>query len=404
MMVCSLTFEQQAIRTAVSEWRLVNSRLQLIPLPVLHLLAPFFIPACLRYFLPPVVTAAAAILAGARYLQDIYELEEFRQAIHYLTAALFGIGYPRLSIDNGNKKLDAKEINLIDKIGGPGYLTIAPGNVVLFEKLHGISNVRDAGHHFIPRNETIKEIASLEDQHGYLESMLVTTKDGIRVNVSEIHYHYRLRAGRQAGDYTKRKPEKPYPFSVQAVRNMTYNRTVRENGITPWHDAVRLVVDGAISDYISQHKFDYLTTPHFHEDDPRLEIAKRLNSPGTRQRLKGLGAELLWFDIGHIEPVNKEVSDQKVGTWQARWIGNASVQRAIGEARLQANQELGRAEAQSEILVSILHSLDTVGLKDDPKNLRNIILLRTSQLLESLVYEDIKFLDDKAPDDNGDFG
>ena len=64
---------------------------------------------------------------------------------------------------------------MIDTIGGPGYVNIRPGNVVLFESLRSPSNVRANTVNFISRFVTIKEIVSLEDQHGFIEH--VSRKD-----------------------------------------------------------------------------------------------------------------------------------------------------------------------------------------------------------------------------------
>ena len=42
----------------------------------------------------------------------------------------------------------------------------------------------------------------------------------IEVVVRDIHYRYRLRTGRRYGDYEKRRALNPYPYSVQAVKDM----------------------------------------------------------------------------------------------------------------------------------------------------------------------------------------
>jgi hypothetical protein len=448
MLLSVLIFEQHTISQKIFQWKSQNPFLLNVPASILFFVISFTTWDCLRYLIPSVAAVFWAALAGSRYVQDIYELPNFKDGFNYIKSAAFSIDYPRLTIEHGKKKIDPKEVNLIDKIGGPGFVNIKPGNVVLFERLDGVSDVAAGKRHFITRHERVKEIASLEDQHGHIENLVATTKDGIQINIRDIHFRYRLRSGRMTGDYAARTPEDPYPFSVQAVRNMAYNRNVRANGIVSWHDAIRQVVESVITAYITKHKFDDVTTPmndakdHSLETneinppqltseidppplviqkyltqidiekdpslltdendtlpsanekdwppkgtkkDPRLEIAKSFNSAGTRQRLKNLGADLLWFDIGHFEIANKKVTEQRLGTWSARWIGNATVQRAMGEARRLANQEQGRAEAQSEILISIIHSLEEARWSgDSSRNIRNLILVRTAQLLEAL--------------------
>jgi hypothetical protein len=448
MLLSALIFEQHTISQKILQWKSQSPFLSNVPASLLFFVVSFTTWDCLRYLIPPGAAVFWAVLAGSRYVQDIYELPNFKYGLNYIKSAAFAIDYPTLAIEQGKKKIEPKEVNLIDKIGGPGFVNIKPGNAVLFERLDGVSDVGAGKRHFITRHERIKEIVSLEDQHGHIENLVATTKDGIQINVRDIHFRYRLRSGRMTGDYAARTPQDPYPFSVQAVRNMAYNRSIGANGILSWHDAVRQVVDGVITDYISTHKFDDVTTPmddaketrvetneikqapltsendppplaikkllappDIEKDplqltdencaipsdnekdrspkavkkDPRLEIAKSFNSAGTRQRLKNLGADLLWFDIGHFEIANKKVTEQLLGTWSARWIGNANLERAMGEAKRLANQELGRAEAQSEILISIVHSLEDACWTGDPsRNIRNLILVRTAQLLETL--------------------
>ena len=85
--------------------------------------------------------------------------------------------------------------------------------------------------------------------------------------VRDIHFRYRLRTGRRYGDYEKRKAIDPYLFSVQAVKDMAYNRAARSTGLTDWHTTIRLAVDGAITDYIKAHKFDQLTSPTYEDDE-----------------------------------------------------------------------------------------------------------------------------------------
>ncbi|MEA3352113.1 MAG: hypothetical protein U9Q82_16025, partial [Chloroflexota bacterium] len=177
----------------------------------------------------------------------------------------------------------------------------------------------------------------------------------------------------------------------QAVLDMAYQRSVRSDGITPWHDLVKIAVDAAVTDYIRAHRFDDLTAPRFTDADPRDEITNKLNSEGTKTRLKGVGAELLWADMGHFETVDEQVDQQRLETWGAKWIGNAEVQRAFGEARRISYQEFGRAEAQAEMLVSIMEALDDTDWPEDAdedERVRNIILTRTAQILDGMADRD----------------
>jgi hypothetical protein len=341
-----------------------------------------------RYLFVLLVALAGAFSAGVRYVQDIYNLGNYGIAALYLLASFGGIGYPKLVISEGQKKVSRGKVNRLELIGGPGYITIRPGNAILTERLHNPAGVYSAGTFFALRFEMIVTTLNLDDQHGIVSLVPSVTKDGIAVTVRDIQFRYRVWSGQRVTNTTAgRNPTNPYPYTIQAVRNMTYNRSVTVDGLTPWHDAVKGVIVGSITEYIAKHKLDQITAPRYVEgDDPRREIGNQLQTPTVRDKLKDVGAQLLWYDIGHFDVDNKAVSEQRVNTWKAGWIGNAKVTRAYGDAQRIAYQEIGRAEAQAEVLMSIAHAFDDIDLAKEQKdrNIRNIVLMRTAQVLETL--------------------
>lgn len=351
-----------------------------------------------RYLLIPLIALLAALLAGIRYVQDIYNLDNYWFSTLYLLSSFGGVGYPRLLISEGQKKIDDGKVNRLELIGGPGYITIRPGNAILTERLHNPAGVYSAGTFFASRFEMIINTINLEDQHGVVAVASAVTKDGIAVTVRDIQFRYRIWSGQRVTNTTAgRNSTNPYPYTVQAVRSMTYNRSVTAEGLTGWHDSVKGIIVGSITEYIAKHKLDQITAPRYVEGDPRKEIGVQLQTVAVRDKLKDVGAQLLWCDIGHFEVNNKAVSEQRVDTWKAGWIGNAKVTRAYGDAQRIAYQEIGRAEAQAEVLMSIVHAFDDIDLTKEEKdrNIRNIILMRTAQVLEtlSLTTDNDKILD-----------
>jgi hypothetical protein len=74
-----------------------------------------------------------------------------------------------------------------------------------------------------------------------------------------------------------------------------------------------------------------------------------------------------------------------LNTWQAKWAGDANIVRAYGESQRLAFQEMGRAEAQAEMLMSIVHGLEEVGSQTNARqNTRAIYLARIAQLLDAM--------------------
>jgi hypothetical protein len=383
-----ILFEDVDTLVIATGWResLFILRLFRVPLPFLQALAYFLNGQALRYWLPPVVAIVVAMWVGGRYVQDIYELKKLQLGLCYLRAAMFGLDYPFLDIAAGRKQVKPGDVNLLDVIGGPGYISIQPGNIVLFERLREPASVLAAGVHFVPRREKLfEDIGSLDDQPGEVKEITAVSKDGIPVTVSNITFRYRLHASSRSGHVSRRKADNPYPFSVQAMRNMAYHRAVGLNGsLTPWPVVIEGVIKGVITGVVTSNQVDYLTAPKRQENDPRLDIAGRLKAKPVRESLKNLGAELLWCDIGHFG-VPDPADLQRLETWGAKWKGSAAVNEAYGKAQRLAYQELARGEAQAELLVSILYALEDVDLaKNHPENLRKIIIARTAGVLEAM--------------------
>lgn len=340
-----------------------------------------------RYLVFPLGAMITAFLAGASYVQNIYNVESHAAATLYLVASFFGIGYPSLKVADGQKKIALGKVNRLEIIGGPGYIKILPGNVILTERLHNPAGVYSATNIFASRFESIVTTMNLDDQHGDITEVKAVTKDGIAVVVKDINFRYRVWSGHQVPSTVGgRNSINPYPFTVQAVRSLAYNRVVTKDGLISWHDTVTGAIKGAIADYIAKHQLDQITAPRYIEADPRKEISEQLKTPAIRDKLKDVGAQLLWCDIGHFGAESNRISEQRIDTWKAGWVGNAAVTRAYGEAQRIAYQDIGRAEAQAEVLMSIIHALDDIDLaaEDKNRNIRKIILLRTAQVLEAM--------------------
>jgi len=88
--------------------------------------------------------------------------------------------------------------------------------------------------------------------------------------------------------------------------------------------------------------------------------------------------------------------------WAADWLGDARVTRELGLAKRQTYHELGRAEAQAELIVAIAESLRLATNSLDPaENMRKILLVRTAQLLDTYSIEARKALEAPDHDHNG---
>ena len=341
----------------------------------------------LRFWVLPLAALAGALLGGSLYVKRLHTLRRHRVAMQHLAANAFSLGIPVLSIKDGESEQLAGQANLVEAIGGPGKVNVRPGSAVIVETLQKPTRVLGAGLHILTRLEHLRSIINLADQHGMTEEVVAASKDGIELKVQRLQYRYRLLTGRQPRDYRRRTREDPFPFSHDAARKMAYMRTAFPNGqVTPWDGVVRFAVEGVVTDYLNSHQFDPSTTPLDPKSNPRAIMITDMNAKAIRERLRGTGTELLWFDIGNFEPNYPEVVSQRLETWGTKWSGLAAIEEAKGEAKRLSTQEIVRAEAQAEMLKSILEIFEDMDLKEDAQNnIHQLIVIRTAQILETMV-------------------
>lgn len=413
-------FRTITLNELVTNWIARLDILELVPRIVLKLVALLVLDY--RFLWISLGALLAAFFIGAGYFKNAHTKLSFKQSLRYLASSIFRLGFPTLTIDDGNLQIADDETNLLRDVGGPGRLIVQQGNVVLLENLDSPSRVLAEGAHFISRYESIhqfksdfkfdgREIPTLDERHGNLKEISARTKDGIKVLVQDVNYRYRLSTDQGPGDYVTRRPDNPNPFSVQAVKNMAYSRSIRlspgdrKPEVTPWHFMVNIAIDGAILDYIREHQFDNLVDPTtLNAEDglpsfifPRDEINKKFLSQGIRGRLRNVGADLLWWDIGHFTVDDPIIIQQFIDKWGSKWEGEAAFKRARGDAERIKLMEISKAETQAEMLINVIRSIEKVvstidesGKSPDEikllqrEKIRNIILAKTSQLLETM--------------------
>lgn len=364
-----------------------------------------------RYVLIPLSAFLIAFIGSMNYVQDIYHLPRVGQAFHYVFSSLFGFFYPAIHVDGG--KIDDEdpddETNIEDKnvlraIGGPGFVRIQPGNAVAFRDWQGAGGIETNRLYFMRPFEMIARVVNLEDQHGHIDEQPATTSDGIRLRLKNIDYRFCvLRPEQKLAELPKPKRSErgqpmqrnltvPFPFSEAAITSIAYSFAVSDRGLDRWYDVVSRAVSGALGSFISSHSLDYLTAPRQDGQNPRRELRVELFASAVRESLRKVGAELHWMDIGHFDvddlQENKEqdpVDQARTKFWAAHWIGDAKTIRSYGEARHIIYQELARAEAQAEMIMSITDALRNITFgPNQAETLRQIFLARTAQILEAL--------------------
>lgn len=358
---------------------------------------PLFNHNSARYLLMPLIAIFFVLVSGARYVKDIYALKLFRHALEYITASMFGFYYesvreiilslflpiyPKLTIDDGKMVIPKGKINLLDKIGGPGYVMIQPGNAVSFNFFRHPSRMEINRSVFLEPFERIGPIINLDDQEGAFESVEAMTRDGIKVRVKDIHYRYRIiyrqDSQRRLGD--------PYPFDDEALRRRAANTQVNDYGLVPWQAQVSMSVKSALVNYINSHHLDFLTARKLDQDNPQAEPRQDFrDNMLTSPRVWSVGAELLWIDAGHIEIARPEVEEQRVDHWAVKWKGEDKILSAKAKSTSSVLGKLDRAELRALMINKIASELEWMNLSGNtPDNMRRIFLNRVASILEKM--------------------
>lgn len=330
--------------------------------------------------LPAVTAFAGALFHTVRFSQDIFDLPSFWHLFRHWISLIFPLPYAKAIIDSG-EILDLKEHErkILDEIGGPLSVYIRPGNLIVVQYPWEPEEIFDIGWHLMRRFGKIKAIIDLREQECLCPEFGTATKDGINVTVKEAFFRYRIY--RDPGE-SQRTRVRPYPYSNDAVKKAAGSSNPQK-----WQDAVSVQFQDVIKDFIASHRFDYLT--NFTEENTRTKLHQHIQSEAQKKLLEK-GAELIFFDPGSFD-YDESIKKQYFENWQSEWTGYEMVERAYGEARKVAYEELGRAEGQAEMLMSIVHALDAVDISDNPqqrrKNVRSLVLIRTAQVLESLALK-----------------
>jgi hypothetical protein len=308
---------------------------------------------------------------AARYLDDIYELDNEELATDFLEEVTFGYGRERITIKEG-KIPEGDERSPIILIGGPGSIQVNLDNVALLEKVDGEPEV------IYPRNEPwklgrferIREIGkndevgereyaiiNLRDQFVSGLSVKSRTKDGIPLEAQGIKVIFSILRKNNAidGDHDENDA---YFFDEKAVQALVYNQTIitpepssASGAPFPWDTTVvpliiseleKLITSRTLSEMlasISQKEVDQLSNneqtnaqmrvemtsaqvqtsdkkearpPNF---ESRSKITAQFFSPAFKEKAAKLGVAVEWIDIGTWQLPHNLILDKYKDAW-----------------------------------------------------------------------------------------
>jgi hypothetical protein len=292
---------------------------------VLDVLTSFLAPQILLHLVPVFVALIVSMIIGSSYLSDLFELQSWSIASRYLRAALFGVDYPTLSVDQGElDELDRQNSLLL--IGGPGYLKLHLGFAAIFEDIDGRPKVygplpdgRTPDTFFIHGFERLRDVVDLRDQLRQVDEVQCETRDGIEVYARDVKMVFRIYGGDQ-----RRKLSTPYPYTASGLRQLVYGQPVLGGGnASKWTDTLPMLLRDEIRNFVSARTIeeflaleplkgtvdssDGLTLPTNKTENgtvfhiPRRSLTQLFHTQGVKDRLKLAGLELDWVGVGTWE-------------------------------------------------------------------------------------------------------
>jgi hypothetical protein len=241
------------------------------------------------------------------------------------------------------------------------------------EKLDSPSGFLSKGNHYISRFENIRGIIDLKDRMAVIPAFSVMTSDRVILDVSDFYVWYRIYSHKRDDKRSGGLQLDPYPFSIEALRSLQYNRFVSSDGESNWEKMVVDICASEITYFINSN--DYETITSLSKDNILQEktIQSILNSPMTRAALRKIGTEIIRHDFIKINISEDFKVDPKLNGWEDKWKGKAMVTQAEGEVKKLAYQEFGLVDSRVEILNELGAELADFDLEDSSeKNIKAV--------------------------------
>jgi len=190
-------------------------------------------------------------------------------------------------------------------------------------------------------------------------SVKAWTKDGIAVKVTTF-IPFQIDTGKKGPTLREGFPYRPSAVfkavQAQSMEHEGESQVPTDISKLAWYDLPQLIGERVMRDVLSRYEFDELYAPFELYDDfgghPRAQIAKALRDK-LDEELPKFGIKRIGGGISNIEPVNEDVIERRVEAWRAEWMRGVMLQRAEGQSTRLRLVEQARAQAQTDIIVSI---------------------------------------------------
>ncbi len=334
----------------------------------------------LRHFVPVILGALLARSVAISLVQKLYDLPNSGAAQEFLGQLRSDIGIGRI-VRAQSQTLEAVRPQApVLRIGGPGVISIGPGEVGVTEYDGRILRTLPAGRHRLGRFEYLHTVLDLRIQERHIPNIHLVTRDGIEIKAN-INLTYRLSTGS-----TPPTRNHPFPYDDDAVRRAAYDQIVFSNGAASnWITVPETVAKSELTKILTKYRLDDVLQPDEHSEEPHHLIHTELERVVHLQLLER-GIELNMLDLGPFK-FPKEVTKQYIDYWQTQWRIKTDISEAEGEARAQEEVEIARAEAEVIMIQAIVEGIKRAQEEGRSGTVREIVALRLIESLEKVARQ-----------------
>ncbi len=354
----------------------------MLPLPSIFIfLAEMFHPRVLRHLLPVVLGWVLAQRAAVGLVQMLYDMPSRDAASDFLRRLQSGgqSGGTTIAVSAPKLDLDRRKSVLL-RVGGPGSIKVAPGEVAVTELNGRFYRVLGAGKHNLERFEIVYAVLDLRQQERQVTAVPLVTKDGINLH-TDLHLVFRIHTGGEPAT-----PGNPFPYDEEAVRSAAYAQTVMpDNNVRGWDTLPERMARANLGQIIRTYRLDEILRLPREDEDPYHAIQQRL-ARELRRVLRDRGIELLSVVVSPFE-LPDEVVEQYVKNWQIDWEMQRRIQQADGKAVALEEMELARAEAEITMVQAIVEGVQRARREGHPADVSEIMALRLIDALEQMARQ-----------------
>ena len=315
------------------------------------------------FLAPGLLGFGLALYRSGRFVKEFYGLKSDGLGRAHALRLLFNRGKGVSAAAKAGQLEVSADNEAIDKIGGPGALTVHSGTAAVIERGGGYSRIEGPGKIRLGPFEWVRAVIDVR-KLSRTKTESARTKDGIEVK-SETTMSFKL-IGQMDGEQIPPPQPRPSPLALflawlglrvkapkppagppaspETMRRIVYDLPAG----TEWDKTL----SSGLGDLIPQKMLDELWAPDDPNYNPRREIVEKLLKEGQEKQRKN-GIELIDMSIGPLQAPD-EVIKQRREYWSADWEKLSRVTQAEGYAEALRQKQTARAEAQAEMIQTIM--------------------------------------------------